>query len=91
MERLPKFPEEHQLAQKLKTVPALIAYEKFSVGILIKKARLKAKIKQSEFARMIGTSQSTVARIEAGKQNLTLATLTLIAHHLGKRPIIKFQ
>lgn len=91
MNKLPKFAEERLLAEKLKTLPSLIAYEKFATGETIRKLRKRQKIKQSTLAVRLGTSQSTIARIEAGKQNLTIETLTTIAYRLGKKLTIKFQ
>ena len=91
MEKLPKFPEEGLLAEKLKSLPALFAYEKLFIGAQIKKARIKSGMKQAELAKKLATTQSAVARIETGKQNLTLFTLIAITHHLGRRLAIKFQ
>lgn len=85
MERRPKYPEEHLLAAKLKTLGSLRAYEKLFIGSQIKKARIKAGLKQNALAKKLATTQSAVARIEAGKQNCTLDTLITIAYHLGKK------
>lgn len=90
MSRLPKFADEILLTFKLKSPSALEKYEKIYIGAQIKKIRRKAGMKQLEFARKLKTSQSVIARIENGKQNLTLKTLTLIAYTFGKKLLIKF-
>lgn len=49
-----------------------IAYE-------ILQLRKKEKMSQAELAKRIGTSQSNIARMEAGEQNFTTDTLQKIA------------
>lgn len=44
--------------------------------------RLERKLTQKELAEKIGTSQSAIARIENGEQNLSIQTLAKIAHAL---------
>ncbi|MBI4994980.1 helix-turn-helix transcriptional regulator [Candidatus Peregrinibacteria bacterium] len=88
--KLPKFADEILLALKLKSPPALEEYEKLYIGAQIKKIRRKMGMKQLELARKLKTSQSVIARIENGRQNLTLKTLILIAHVLGKKLFVKF-
>ncbi|MEK7172325.1 MAG: helix-turn-helix transcriptional regulator [Patescibacteria group bacterium] len=90
MGRLPKFADEILLALKLKSPLALEEYEKFYIGGQIKKIRRKTGMKQLELAQKLKTSQSVIARIENGKQNLTLKALTVIAHALGKKLLVKF-
>lgn len=89
--RLPKFTEERFLAEKLKTPEAIEEFEKISLGEQLKKLRLRANIKQSELAKALKTTQSAIARIENGKQNLTLRTLIHLSVLLGKKLIIRFQ
>lgn len=91
MEKLPKFPEEYLLAEKLKTPAALEAYEKLYLGGQIKKMRRKAKLTQSALAKMLKTSQSVVARMEAGRQNFTIRTLINISIFLKKKIHIGFD
>lgn len=88
--KLPKFADEILLALKLKSPKALEEYEKLFIGGQIKKLRRKIGMKQLELATKLKTSQSVIARIENGKQNLTLKALTLIAHALGKKLLVKF-
>ena len=89
MERLPRFSEEQLLAATLKTPQALMAYEKIAVGLQIKKNRKKMRVTQQQLAKKLKTSQSVIARIEAGKQNITLDTLIKISIILGKRLHVK--
>ncbi len=46
------------------------------------KQRQRCKMTQEQLAQRIGTTQSAVARIEAGKANLTIDTLERIAEAL---------
>lgn len=52
--------------------------------------RKKQKISQSQLAKKIGTTQSNVARMEAGKQNFSTNMLVRVAAALGKELEIKF-
>lgn len=44
--------------------------------------RLRKGLTQRELARRIGTTQSVIARIESGGQNMSIRTLTKIASEL---------
>jgi ribosome-binding protein aMBF1 (putative translation factor) len=90
MERLPKFPDEKLLAESLKSPAALEKYEKLFLGREIKKCRRKIGMKQSILAKKLGTSQSSVARMEAGKQNFTIGILVKLSFALGKKLSVKF-
>jgi len=52
--------------------------------------RKKSKMSQGQLAKKIGTTQSNVARMEAGNQNFTIAMLTRIAGVFGKDLDISF-
>ncbi len=52
------------------------------IGTLIRDARRHQGMTQSELAESLGTSQSAVARIEQGKQNLSLEMLARIGESL---------
>jgi len=54
-------------------------YGKVKIAYEISQMRKKKKMSQDVLARKIGSTQSAVARIEAGKQNLSLDTLSKIA------------
>jgi transcriptional regulator with XRE-family HTH domain len=45
---------------------------------------------QAQLAKKIGTTQSNVARMEAGNQNFTLGMLTKIADAFGKELQVSF-
>jgi UDP-N-acetylglucosamine 1-carboxyvinyltransferase len=55
------------------------------IGDFITKLRQQRELTQSEFADMLETSQSAVARIESGNQNLTTDTLEKISEVLNRR------
>lgn len=81
--------EEIELAGKLKTSRAREDYEKLLIGSTIQKLRKKAKISQKEMASYLKTTQSAIARMEAGKQNFTIQTLLKISFFFKKRLYIK--
>mgnify|MGYP001574471322 CR=1 FL=1 len=70
---------------------ALEKFEKLFIGEQIKKARAKIGMTQKELAKKLNTSQSVIARIEIGKQNLTIGRLVLIAQALRKKLYIRLQ
>jgi transcriptional regulator with XRE-family HTH domain len=53
-------------------------------------ARLSAGLKQVELAELMATSQSTIARMESGKDLMTVATLEKWAEVTEKRLEIRF-
>lgn len=59
------------------------AYDEFGkqleIAYQILQLRKKKKMSQADLAEKIGTTQSNVARMEAGQQNLTTGTLHKIA------------
>ena len=83
--KLPRFDEEKHLATRLKSPAAVEKYEKFSLGEQIKKIRRREGLTQAGLAVKLGTTQSVIARIEAGKQNMSLRTLIALAAVLGKQ------
>ena len=54
------------------------------IGKLISELREKGNLTQSELAEAIGTTQSAIARIESGEQNLSTGTLEKISQALDK-------
>jgi transcriptional regulator with XRE-family HTH domain len=56
------------------------------VGTNIKRIRKKQKIKQVDFATKMEVEPSVVAKIEAGKKNITLKTLLKISEALSVLP-----
>ena len=57
------------------------------IGILIKSLRVQKGLTQKEFAQVLKTSQSAVARIESGKQNLTTNEILKIGEVLNRKII----
>jgi len=53
------------------------------IGLLIRELRKKQGITQKDFAQKTGTSQSVIARIEQGNQNLTISELEKYGLALG--------
>jgi UDP-N-acetylglucosamine 1-carboxyvinyltransferase len=56
-----------------------------AIGSFIKKLREKRMLTQDELARRLGTSQSAIARIEGGGQNLTAGELLRIGDALDHK------
>lgn len=54
------------------------------IGKLITTLREERGITQEEFGKMLGTTQSAIARIEKGEQNLSTETLSKISSALNK-------
>jgi len=67
------------------------AYEDALVGQLIHEARKAAGLTQVELARMVGTDQAVISRLEnADYEGHSLSMLRRIAAALGKRLDIRF-
>ena len=56
----------------------------------IRKMRMKHGWSQAKLAAEIGTTQGHIARIEGGKTDMRLGTLTRIAKALGEKPEVVF-
>ena len=57
----------------------------FRLGVMLKEARLDAKITQEELALKTGTKKSYISRIERGKSDIQISTYhRLIEIGLGK-------
>lgn len=54
------------------------------IGQLISQIRQERGLTQAEFAKRLGTSQSAINRIEQGKQNLSLETISRVSTALGR-------
>ena len=65
--------------------------KKLELSLAIAKLRKEQKISQAKLAKMTGMKQSSIGRIEAGEQNLTIATLQNIASVLHKELVIDFK
>lgn len=53
--------------------------------------RMFEGVSQSELAERLGTSKSSISRIEKGEQNLTLDYVNAYAEALGKQPVFMVQ
>ena len=64
--------------------------KQLEIACLIAQKRKQAKISQKELAQKIGTTQSNVARMEAGNQNFSMITLEKIADALNSELKVSF-
>ncbi len=53
--------------------------------------RKQKKISQTQLAKQIGTTQSNIARMEAGNQNFSLSTLNKLAQAFNKKLEVRFS
>ena len=65
--------------------------EEFSLVSQLIEARSRAHLTQAEVAARMGTSQSTVARLESGKAKPSLSTLRRFAKATGARVRITLE
>ena len=84
------------LAKQMKNKEFADAYneleEEFEVAKEIIRLRIKAKLTQTQLAKLAGTSQPAIARLESGAyRNMTLSFLRKIGDALGVYPEIKFH
>ena len=70
------------------------AYEretkKLEIAYKILQARKRARLTQQELEKKIGTTQSVIARIEQGEQNMTIENLERIASALNRNLEVEF-
>ncbi len=82
------------LNEELKDPKAKAMYDEFGrqldLAYKILQLRKAKKMSQAELAAKIGTTQSNVARIEAGKQNFTISLLHRVAVALESNLSINF-
>jgi transcriptional regulator with XRE-family HTH domain len=84
-----------KVAQKWLKDPAFKAgydalEEELALASLLIEARTRANLTQAELASKMGTSQSTIARLESGKAAPSLSTLRRLAKATGARLEISF-
>jgi len=63
----------------------------FTVASTLIEARTRAKLSQSELAKKMGTSQSTIARLESGAARPSLSTLERFAKATGMKMRVVFE
>lgn len=85
---------ERYLAQQMKNRVFRKAYEEESqrleIAYRILQLRKRQRLSQKELARKLRTTQSVVARMEAGQQNFTTDTLQKIASIFNRELKIDF-
>ena len=85
---------EKHLKQKLSKDSFRKSFEKESQRVKlayeISQLRKRKKMSQNVFAQKMGTTQSVVARMESGKQNFSVGTLSKIAEALECEVEISF-
>ncbi|KKQ40175.1 MAG: Transcriptional regulator, XRE family [Candidatus Magasanikbacteria bacterium GW2011_GWA2_37_8] len=94
MTKITKNDFDHYLKKQLKNPASKRMFDEYGkqleVAYQILQLRKKKKVSQSQLAKKIGTTQSNVARMEAGKQNFSTDMLVRIASALGKELEVKF-
>jgi len=85
---------EKHLAKQLKNPEFKRHYNEYGkqleIAYQILQLRKKRKMSQAELAKIIGTKQSNIARIETGQQNFTIEILHKIASVFGCELEVKF-
>ncbi|OGZ24132.1 MAG: hypothetical protein A2896_02355 [Candidatus Nealsonbacteria bacterium RIFCSPLOWO2_01_FULL_43_32] len=85
---------ERYLAQQMKNKAFRRAYEeegrRLGIAYKILQLRKQQKLSQKELASKLDTTQSVVARIEAGQQNFSIDTLEKIASAFKRELKIEF-
>lgn len=65
--------------------------QQLQVAVEVRNLRDKLGMTQREFAKLVGKPQSTIARIESGKMNVSINILNEIAGATNQRLTIKFE
>jgi len=65
--------------------------EEFALASMLIEARTNAKLSQAELAERMGTSQSTIARLESGAAKPSLSTLERFAEATGMRVRVSLE
>jgi len=85
---------EKHFRAKMKKSDFRKAYEeerhRLEIAYKIVQLRKKQNLSQKELARRLGTTQSAIARMEAGQQNITTDTLQKIALIFDRKLKIEF-
>lgn len=63
----------------------------FAIARELIAARTRAGLNQSELAERMGTSQSTIARLESGRTLPSMRTLSRYASATGSRAVVKLE
>ena len=65
--------------------------QQLQVAVEVRNLRDKLGMSQREFAKMVGKPQSTIARIESGKMNVSINVLNEIADATNQKLTVKFE
>jgi transcriptional regulator with XRE-family HTH domain len=68
-----------------------VLQEEFTIASVLIEARIRAKLSQQQLAECMGTSQSTIARLESGGAKPSFTTLERIAKATGTRVRISLE
>ena len=63
----------------------------FSLATILIEARTRARLSQAELAKRMGTSQSTIARLESATAKPSLSTLERFAEATGTRVRVSLE
>jgi transcriptional regulator with XRE-family HTH domain len=63
-------------------------YGVMTPGELIRSTRQRHRLSQRQLAHRAGTSQSAVARVESGKEEVTWSRLRLLLLVMGEQPVL---
>ena len=66
-------------------------HEEFTIASVLIEARVRAHLSQQQLAERMGTSQSTIARLESGVAKPSFTTLERIAKATGTRVRISLE
>jgi HTH-type transcriptional regulator/antitoxin HipB len=64
-------------------------YERFKIGVALRKAREAAGLTQEALASRLRTKKTAISRIENHAEDIKLSTLEKVASALGKRLLVK--
>jgi DNA-binding XRE family transcriptional regulator len=65
--------------------------EEFAMARELIAARTRAGLTQADVAERMGTTQSTVARLEGGKATPSLRSVQRYAHAIGCRAVVRLE
>jgi HTH-type transcriptional regulator/antitoxin HipB len=91
MDDLEKYIKERKQKDKKFALKFYEEFEKFKIGILLRKARNEAKITQTELANRLNTKKSSISRIENHAEDIKLSTLVKVATALNKQLKISLE
>lgn len=65
--------------------------QQLQVAVEVRNLRDKLGMTQRQFGKLVGKPQSTIARIESGKMNVSINVLDEIADATNQKLIVKFE